>query len=155
MATHSCLENPMDREPGRLQSMGSQRVRHDWVTKSPTAGLPGNSLPWFLIWYYWHTLAESALVPIYRWRNESFKKVSSFSKWLKVRTELDLLLQVRNLEWKISVFWEIPCWGREAKEELCPQVSCVFIQSFYKYLLIPITRHCSRHWGCSNEQKND
>ena len=23
------LENPMDREPGRLQSMGSQRVGHD------------------------------------------------------------------------------------------------------------------------------
>ena len=26
---YSCLENPMDREPGRLQCMGSQRVRHD------------------------------------------------------------------------------------------------------------------------------
>ena len=27
---YSCLENPMDRgEPGRLQPMGSQRVRHN------------------------------------------------------------------------------------------------------------------------------
>ena len=26
---YSCLENPMDGEPGRLQSMGSLRVRHD------------------------------------------------------------------------------------------------------------------------------
>ena len=26
----SCLENPLDMEPGRLQSIGSQRVRHDW-----------------------------------------------------------------------------------------------------------------------------
>jgi len=26
---YSCLENPMDEEPGRLQSMGSQRVGHD------------------------------------------------------------------------------------------------------------------------------
>ena len=26
---YSCLENPMDREPGRLQSMELQRVRHD------------------------------------------------------------------------------------------------------------------------------
>ena len=26
---YSCLENPMDEEPGRLQSMGSLRVRHD------------------------------------------------------------------------------------------------------------------------------
>ena len=26
---HSCLKNPMDREPGGLQSTGSQRVGHD------------------------------------------------------------------------------------------------------------------------------
>ena len=26
---YSCLENPMTEEPGRLQSMGSQRVVHD------------------------------------------------------------------------------------------------------------------------------
>ena len=26
---HSCLENPMGRERGRLQSMGLQSVRHD------------------------------------------------------------------------------------------------------------------------------
>ena len=29
---YPCLENPMDGEPGRLQSMGSQRVGHDWAT---------------------------------------------------------------------------------------------------------------------------
>ena len=28
---YSCLENSMDREPGRLQSMGSQRVGHNWA----------------------------------------------------------------------------------------------------------------------------
>ena len=27
-----CLENPMDKVPGRLQSMGLQRVGHNWVT---------------------------------------------------------------------------------------------------------------------------
>ena len=26
---YSCLENPMDREAWRVQTMGSQRVRHD------------------------------------------------------------------------------------------------------------------------------
>ena len=26
---YSCLENPMDREPGGVQSRGSQRVQHD------------------------------------------------------------------------------------------------------------------------------
>ena len=30
LKVYSCLENPMDRrEPGRLQSIGSQRARHD------------------------------------------------------------------------------------------------------------------------------
>ena len=29
---YSCLENPWMEEPGRLQSMGSLRVRHDWAT---------------------------------------------------------------------------------------------------------------------------
>ena len=29
---YSCLENPMAREACRLQSMGSQRVKHDWAT---------------------------------------------------------------------------------------------------------------------------
>ena len=33
---YSCLVNPMDGEPGGLQSTGLQRVRHDWVTKHNT-----------------------------------------------------------------------------------------------------------------------
>ena len=38
MATHSSIlawEIPWTEDPGRLQSMGSQRVRHDLVTKPP------------------------------------------------------------------------------------------------------------------------
>ena len=27
---YSCLENPWTEEPGGLQSIGSQKVRHDW-----------------------------------------------------------------------------------------------------------------------------
>ena len=30
---YSCLENPMKEEPGRLESMGSQRVKHDLATE--------------------------------------------------------------------------------------------------------------------------
>ena len=36
MATHSIIlawRIPWTEEPGRLQSMGLQRVRHDWATK--------------------------------------------------------------------------------------------------------------------------
>ena len=38
MATHSSIlawEIPQTEEPGRLQSMGLQRVRHDLATKPP------------------------------------------------------------------------------------------------------------------------
>ena len=35
---YSCLENSMDREePGGLQSMGSQRIRHNWATDTFTS----------------------------------------------------------------------------------------------------------------------
>ena len=34
---YSCLGNPMDREAWRLQSMGSQRVGHDWATNISTS----------------------------------------------------------------------------------------------------------------------
>ena len=40
MATHSCIPAwgiPWREEPGRLLSMGSQRVGHDWVIKHNTA----------------------------------------------------------------------------------------------------------------------
>ena len=30
---YSCLDNPMDREPGRLRSRESQRVGHDWINE--------------------------------------------------------------------------------------------------------------------------
>ena len=33
---YSCLENMWTEEPGELQSMGSQRVRHDWATNTFT-----------------------------------------------------------------------------------------------------------------------
>ena len=39
MATHSSIlagESPWTEEPGGLQSMGLQRVGHDWVTKHST-----------------------------------------------------------------------------------------------------------------------
>ena len=43
IATHSSILTwriPWTEEPGRLQSMGSQRVRHDLATKPPQGNLP-------------------------------------------------------------------------------------------------------------------
>ena len=42
MTTHSSIlawEIPWTEEPGRLQSMGSQRVGHNWVTKQQNSKL--------------------------------------------------------------------------------------------------------------------
>ena len=63
MATHSSTLAwiiPWTEEPGRLQSMGSQRVRHDWVTSllwvtQPSGNLLYNtgSSPWCSRWLRW------------------------------------------------------------------------------------------------------
>ena len=41
---YSCLENPMDRGPGGLQSMGLQRVGRDEHAR--TASIPAWKIPW-------------------------------------------------------------------------------------------------------------
>ena len=46
MATHSSIfawKIPQTEEPGRLHSMGSQRIRHDGATEHPYTHLPQNS----------------------------------------------------------------------------------------------------------------
>ena len=45
MATHASVlawRIPWTEEPGGLQSIGSQRVKHDWVTNTFTSLLPPN-----------------------------------------------------------------------------------------------------------------
>ena len=49
MATHSSIlawKIPWTEEPGGLQSMGSQRVRHDWVTNTFTFWYKGEEQGW-------------------------------------------------------------------------------------------------------------
>ena len=74
MATHSsilCLENPVDRGAWRLQSMGSQRVGHDWAEQERYASY---TWPWgitqifsncqlFFSYFKWHvSTSESVLI---------------------------------------------------------------------------------------------
>ena len=47
MATHSSIlvwRIPWTEDPGRLQSMGSQRIGYDWVTNTPLASIPSLGL---------------------------------------------------------------------------------------------------------------
>ena len=49
MATQSSIlawETPRTEEPGRLQSMGSQRVRHNLATKQQQKNEPGKKVQW-------------------------------------------------------------------------------------------------------------
>ena len=62
MATHSCIPAwgiPWREEPGRLLSMGSQRVGHDWAIKHNTAQQIASDTPWLtnevMVNIYTHT----------------------------------------------------------------------------------------------------
>ena len=49
---YSCLENPWMEEPGGLQSMGSQRVKHDWSDWAHTQVGERCSLSWSRWWFH-------------------------------------------------------------------------------------------------------
>ena len=52
MATHSSILAwgiPRTEEPGELQSVGPQRVKHDWATNTHILNFPSLSLPLFLV----------------------------------------------------------------------------------------------------------
>ena len=94
MATHSSIlawKIPWTVEPGRLQSMGSQRVRHDWATSLslsyiyvyiyiyihiwnsafisfmciPKSIIPGNYIALFLVFWRTTTLFSVVVVSVY------------------------------------------------------------------------------------------
>ena len=56
MTTHSNIlawEIPWTEEPGRLQSMGSHRVRHNWSTNTPSEHVARRRcFAWFLLIFY-------------------------------------------------------------------------------------------------------
>ena len=49
---YSCLENPWTEEPGRLQSMGSLKVGHDWAT-------------WLLLFSFMHWRRKWQPTPVF------------------------------------------------------------------------------------------
>ena len=91
MATHSTIlawKIPWTEEPGRLQSMGSQRVRYDWVTNTWNIHL--SSLFTFPICSKCRTTIELINVEFFgnlcNYKRTSFDDVSQFvivnSQWL-------------------------------------------------------------------------
>ena len=102
------LENPMDEEPGGLQSMGSLRVRHDWATSlslftflhwrrkwQPTpVFLPGESQGWRSLVAVIYGVAQSRTR--LKWLSSSNSSI-----WKDVQH-----LNVRKMQTKTTVHWQ-------------------------------------------------
>ena len=80
MATHSSIlpwRIPRTEEPGWLQSMGSQRVGHDWVTNNYSA--PTTELgAWQILLLIQATISAIAVIPILQMRDRKSEKGSQF-----------------------------------------------------------------------------
>ena len=65
MSTHSSIlawRITWTEERGGLQSMGSQRVGHDWVTNT-TYAVPGT-------FYYWHIISAHSMLAGEKWMDK-------------------------------------------------------------------------------------
>ena len=84
MAAHSSIlawKIPWTEEPGRLQSMGSQRVRHNWATKQYTLAISQSpSLP-LLQGYVQDLPSAPDTLPLLWWPASSFAKLTSLSQF--------------------------------------------------------------------------
>ena len=75
-------------EPGGLQSMGSQRVRHDWVTKHGTK----NNLSFFL--HIYKTGKKDLWLTHFRELLNQTKYANTLYKTVKAHKHLNLLLKL-------------------------------------------------------------
>ena len=111
---YSYLENPMDKEPGRLQSMGSLGVRYDWATLL--------SLFTFMHWRRkWQPIPVSCLENSRDgggWWAAVYGVTQSWTRLMRLRSSsgsqvsLDLLfLHSSPLERKGNLFWVLVIEG--------------------------------------------
>ena len=91
MATHSSTlawKIPWRKEPGRLQSMGSQRVRHDWATSMSMSMSKGrgktSGASVVSIWPVPYTCALYSEVPQIIFNTSCFHLKSLNDFWMKV-----------------------------------------------------------------------
>ena len=109
MATHSSTlvwKLPWTEEPGRLQSMGSLRVGHDWATSlfslftfmhwrrkwQPTpVFLPGESQGWEAWWAVVYGITQSRTW-LKQLSSSSRMNLDTILKWNKANTERQVLL---------------------------------------------------------------
>ena len=134
MVTHSSTRAwkiPWTEEPGRLQSMRSQRVRHDWVTLlTHSPGTGGKMLPF-----------KNVL-------DLTLKILFNHNSWACL-----LIVCVKKWEIHISPFCLIPKYYGYLKKKKCP-CNCVstswtsyFFMEYYFYLKEWLTNYCYSDLG--------
>ena len=123
MATHSSIlawKIPRGEEPGRLQSMGSQRVRHDWACMHRYIAHDR----YISLWHQqrtWYTVQCSLYKPLVKW-----SEVKSLSRvWLcnpmdysLPRSSIHGIFQARVLEWIAISFSRGPSQSQRPKDNL-------------------------------------
>ena len=138
MATHSSILSwriPWTEKPGGLQSMGSQRVRHDWVTNTCIPNTLNAPLIHFCIpGFLFHLVAHNLLLSLFR-----CSTCPRFVQWEHFWTGIQALLkwphEFTPTSW-IPVqhhgvdFWVSPCTclslPPRTAGSLSPGVCCVF-----------------------------
>ena len=99
MATHSSILAwviPGTEEPGGLQSMGSQRVGHDWVTKDT------------------HTLTHKEPLECFKWPQLTTAKTKLYYKWALAEDVTPILWAPHAKSWFIG---KDPDAGRDCGQE--------------------------------------
>ena len=96
---YSCLENLRIEEPGGLQSMGSQRVRHYWVMDTFTLV--------HLIFqeFHWSVKYQRVGNSVLRHYSRTVVRVTSFAHTLEHYTEWDskvCLISQESVQWSID-----------------------------------------------------
>ena len=117
MATHSSILHgriPMDRVPGRLQAMVSQRVRHDWATKHTHTLL--YLLPFLLLLSCWSKCLFSLLIwywKIINWNKKTpltTKKSSHYRSphkaWMYLAFICNILCSEYHLQYPLQYSWD-------------------------------------------------
>ena len=106
MATHSSILSwkiPWTEEPGRLQSIGSQKVMHDWASMQGSKKLGPRGKLWplpVLVKFYWNTTLLISLYIVYGYFCRTMTEMTSCQRELMTN-------KAWNTLWSLT---EKICW---------------------------------------------
>ena len=134
MATHSSIlawRIPWAEEPGRLQSMGSQRIEHNWATNTfiPTRPIYQQVSKWqrllhIFLWAIFPQPRISFILPDTSFNISSSRKAfpEFSSSLIKIRqpTQPELLWNCLRSFWKYRFLDHLMPGGVEPRKSVCP-----------------------------------